>query len=131
MRDIPDAKWGYNQIPDFKFTVNNAGIYHEIDLKLKVFKNYPFENLYLLTHIKDPDGKITSQRINFTLADITGKPTGNISGNSVTYELPLIKEFKANKSGVFFIAIEQNMRDSVINGMQSIGVKVKEGNPIF
>jgi len=131
MRDLPNAKWKYDEIPDFSFTINKTNIYHQIDLKLKVFKNYPFENLYILAHIKDPEGKSTTQRLNFILADITGKPTGTVSGNSISYELPLIKSFKASKSGVYFIALEQNMRDSVINGVQSIGVKVKEGQPVF
>ena len=42
-----------------------------------------------------------------------------------------LTEFKANKPGVYFIALEQNMRDSAISGIQSIGIKVKEGNPVF
>ena len=33
--------------------------------------------------------------------------------------------------GQYFIAIEQNMRDSIIKGVESIGVKIKEGEPIF
>jgi hypothetical protein len=33
--------------------------------------------------------------------------------------------------GQYFIAIEQNMRDSIINGVESIGIKIKEGEPIF
>ena len=131
MRDLPNAKWKYDEIPDFSFTINKTNIYYQIDLKLKVYKDYPFENLYLLSHIKDPEGKSTTQRFNFTLADITGTPTGTVSGNSITYELPLITSFKAAKPGVYFIALEQNMRDSVINGVQSIGVKVKDGKPIF
>lgn len=131
MTDLPNAKWQYEEIPDFSFTVNKTNIYHQIDLKLKVYKDYPFENLYLLAHIRDPEGKSITQRLNFTLADITGKPTGVVNGNSITYELPLISSFKASKPGVYFIALEQNMRDSIINGVQSIGLKVREGEPIF
>lgn len=131
MRDIPNARWAYNQIPDFDFDIVNTNMNHQIYLNLKILKTYPYENLYLLTHIKDTEGKITTQRVNFTLTDENGNPKGSISGNSISYQLPITKEQKFNKTGKYFIALEQNMRDSVINGIESIGVMIKEGNPVF
>ena len=131
MRDIPNAHWAYNQIPDFDFDVANTGVNHEIYLNLKILKTYPYENLYLLTHIKDAEGKITTQRVNFTLTDENGNPKGSISGNSISYQLPINKGQQFSKTGKYFIALEQNMRDSVINGIESIGVMIKEGNPVF
>jgi gliding motility-associated lipoprotein GldH len=132
MRNIPDAKWNYNQIPDFMFEVKNPNMTHNAYLKLRIFKDYQYENIYVLTHFRDSDGKIIStQKKNFTLTDSYGKPTGKASGNNINYELPLFENMKLNKAGKYFIAIEQNMRDSVILGVESIGIKVKEGNPVF
>ncbi len=140
MRDIPKASWAYNQIPDFDFDVKNTNLNHEIYLNLKILKTYPYENLYLLTHIKDTEGKIITQRVNFSLTDENGNPklkdasgnrSGSISGNSISYQLPISLNQKFNKTGKYFIYLEQNMRDSVVNGVESIGVMIKEGNPIF
>lgn len=132
MRNIPDAKWNYNQIPDFMFEVKNPSLTHNAYLKLRIFKDYQYENIYILTHFRDSEGKIISTlKKNFTLTDSYGKPTGNVSGNNISYELPLFENMKLNKAGKYFIAIEQNMRDSVILGVESIGIKVKEGNPVF
>lgn len=131
MRDIPNAVWAYDQIPDFMFDISNTQINYQLYLNLKILKTYPYENIYLLTHIKDADGKITTQRANFTLTDENGNPKGSTSGNAITYQLPISKEQRFNKPGKYFIAIEQNMRDSIVNGVASIGVMVKEGTPVF
>ncbi len=131
MTEIPLSKWNYNQIPDFAFNVKDASKYHDFFLKLRIQKSYPYENLYLLAHIRNPNGKVATQRINFTLTDQEGKPLGRTSGNYISYELPMFKNKKMDGSGQFFISLEQNMRDSVVFGVESIGVKIKEGTPVF
>ena len=131
MIDMPEAKWSYDQIPELPFTINNAGIYYDFYLKLRMQKSYPYENLYLLARVKGPDGKFEVQRINFTLTDEMGKPLGRSSGSSVDYELPMFKNRKFAGPGEYTISIEQNMRDSLINGIESIGLKIKQGDPIF
>lgn len=131
MTDIPEGKWFYNQIADYPFTVDDASVYYDFNLKLRIQKSYPYENLYLLAHIKTPDGKVSKQRVNFTLTDETGKPLGRSSGSVVDYDLPMFKDRKMGSVGQYVISIEQNMRDSVVNGIESIGVKIRKGNPVF
>jgi gliding motility-associated lipoprotein GldH len=130
MTDIPGTRWNYDQIPDYPFQVDDGSVYYDFFLKLRIAKSYPYENLYLLAHIKTPDGKIKTQKINFTLTDATGKPLGTSSGSSVDYELPMFKKNLIN-IGAYNISIEQNMRDSVVSGIESIGVKIKKGEPVF
>ncbi len=131
MTDIPKGTWNYFQIPDYTFQIDDASYTYDFYLKLRIQKSYPYENLYLLAHIKGPDGKIIRQRINFTLTDETGKPLGHSSGSSVNYELPMFRNKNLGGIGQFNIAIEQNMRDSIVQGVESIGVKIKKGNPVF
>ncbi len=131
MTDIPGGKWFYNQISDYPFQVDDAGVYYDFNLKIRMQKSYPYENLYLLAHIKGPDGKVNTQRINFTLTDETGKPLGRSTGSSVNYDLPMFEDRKLPGVGQYVISIEQNMRDSVVSGIESIGVKVRKGTPVF
>lgn len=132
MKTIPNNAWSYDDVPDFVINVKNPQLYHNFYVKLRIQKNYPYENLYLLAHIRDLNGKISSQRVNLTLADESGLPFGNVSGNTINYELPLFKNIKMSTgAGAYFIALEQNMRDSVINGIENIGIKVIEGDPVF
>lgn len=131
MIELPEAKWSYDRIPELAFKIDNAGIYYDFFLKLRMQKSYPYENLYLLARIKGPDGKLHVQRINFTLTDEMGKPLGRSSGSAVDYELPMFKNKRFNGPGEYVISIEQNMRDSLINGIESIGLKIKEGEPVF
>jgi hypothetical protein len=80
---------------------------------------------------RTPDGKIQTKRVNFTLTDDLGRPLGKSTGNSIDYELPMFSNRKMEGAGQYAVAIEQNLRDSVVNGIESIGIKIKEGNPVF
>ena len=51
MRDIPNAVWAYDEIPDFVFDISNTGINYKFYLNLRIEKSYPYENIYLLTKI--------------------------------------------------------------------------------
>jgi gliding motility-associated lipoprotein GldH len=131
MVEIPNSKWSYEQIPQFPFSIDNASMTYSFYLKLRIQKTYPFENLYLLSHIRQPSGKISTVRLNFTLTDDMGRPLGKSSGNSIDYEIPMIVNRKMEGVGQYSVALEQNLRDSVVIGIESIGVKIKEGIPVF
>jgi gliding motility-associated lipoprotein GldH len=131
MSDIPTKGWNYNQIPEFPVMINNSGITYNVYLKLRIQKSYPYENLYLLSHIRNPDGKILTQKKDFVLTNDMGKPLGVISGDVIDYEIPMYENLKLDGVGQYIFALEQNLRDSVVNGVQSIGIKVKEGIPVF
>jgi hypothetical protein len=81
--------------------------------------------------VKGPDGKFEVQRINLTLTDEMGNPLGRSSGSSVDYELPMFKNRRFSNIGEYSISIEQNMRDSLVNGIESIGLRINQGDPIF
>lgn len=131
MTDIPNAKWNYDQIAEYPFQINDASVYYNFSLKLRMQKSYQYENLYLLAHIKGPDGKNITQKVNFVLADETGKPLGRSSGSTIDYDLKMFTNRKMPGTGAYTISIEQNMRDSVVSGIESIGVKIKKGSPVF
>lgn len=131
MRDIPIGKWNYDQIPEFPFNVDKTSVTYNFYLKLRIQKSYPYENLYLLTHLKTPSGKLLTQQVNFNLTDDLGRPHGKSSGNSIDYELVMFTNKRLDEVGQYSIALEQNLRDSVVKGVESIGIKIKEGDPVF
>lgn len=131
MREIPNSRWEYEKIPEFPFSINNTGITYNFFVKLRIQKSYPYENLYLLTHIRTPSGKIITQTANIVLTDDLGRPLGRSTGNSVDYEVPIFPNRKMEGPGQYSIALEQNLRDSVVNGVESIGIKIVEGTPVF
>lgn len=132
MYDLPQAKWTYDQIPQVPFQVDNVKITYSFYAKLRIQKDtYPFENLYILAHIKDPFGKIETTVVDLVLTDDLGRPLGKSSGSSIDYEIPIMVNKKLKGVGQYIIALEQNLRDSAVSGVESIGVKVVEGIPVF
>lgn len=131
MMEVPNAKWTYDQFAEFPVTINNSAVTYNCYLKLRVQKSYRYRNIYMLYHIRNPSGKVTRQTINFYLTDDLGRPTGRSAGNSIDYVLPIFTNKKMDGAGQFVIALEQNMRDSVVNGVESIGIKMNEGIPVF
>lgn len=131
MIDIPNAKWTYDQVAEFPVSINNKAITYNGFLKLRISKSYRYENIYLLYHIRTPEGKIVTQRSSIVLTDDLGRPLGRSVGNSIDYERPLFTNRRFEGVGQFTVALEQNMRDSVVDGVESIGIKIKEGLPVF
>jgi len=131
MKEISPNGWTYNQIPEFPVQIDNNKLTYDIYLKLRVQKSYKYENLYLLSHIREPGGRIQTRQIDITLTDDLGRPLGNTSGDAIDYEVPMYKQLHLKNIGQYTIALEQNLRDSVLTGVESIGIKVKEGVPVF
>lgn len=128
---LKDEKWSWSELKVYSFEVQNTNLYHTVSINLRINKDYEFSNLYVLGHIRNPEGKIETQRMNFILTDETGKWQGSGSGNYVYYTMPLFSNKTFSKPGIYEIAIEQNMRDSVLNYVANVGVRVEEGNPVF
>ncbi len=129
-KEIARDGWNWSQPVEFPFAIEDTRIQYNFFLNLRISGNYKFSNIYVLVHLKDPDGKITTQRIPYTLADDEGNWLGKGLGDIVTFEMPMFtKSF--SKPGNYSIRIEQNMRDEKLQGVMEAGLRVNRGNPVF
>jgi gliding motility-associated lipoprotein GldH len=126
-----NQSWAYPQIPAFSFQIDDINVCYDIAVNLQVGEDYAYKNIYLLMHLKDTEGKEVQNRINLELIDDEGNWQGSGSAQLKSFKLPVTKDYCFDKAGTYVIGIEQNMRDSVLQSVHYVGLKVSKGNPVF
>jgi len=129
--DLPELGWAYEQIPAFEFEINDVSICYNVFLNIQISEEYLYRNIYLLVHLRNPDGKDVTNRINVELANASGKWLGSGSGNLKSFKLPIRSDLCFEKAGRYTIGLEQNMRDSLLQHVNYIGISLTKGNPVF
>lgn len=129
--DLPESGWTYDNIPSFPFEIIDTSICYNVNVNLQITDDYLYRNIYLLVHLRDPDGKDVTNRVELDLATVDGKWTGSGSGNNKSYNLPISKDLCLKKTGRYVIGFEQNMRDTILQNVQYVGTSISKGNPVF
>ena len=89
---------------------------------------YPYQNLWLFLRKISPDKILTKDSIECYLADQRGKWLG--SGIGSIMEMPVLyqQNVKFLKSGTYDYKIGHGMRDSILLGINDIGIRVEKVN---
>lgn len=126
--EIDNSEWNYKDQKHFEFTVEDTSVFYSIDLNIRHNNEYNFQNIYLMMYVTHPDSNTFPQRVNFNLADFTGKWLGEGFGGIKTYKGVISEYIHFPKPGVYKVNIEQNMRVNPLLGIESIGLKVKRAD---
>lgn len=110
---------------DVKDTISKFNIY----VHIRHYGSYPYQNLWLFLDYKGVRDSISQKdTIECYLADEYGKWLGN--GVGAIKEMPVYfkQGIQFNDSGVYQIRIRQGMRDSVLTGINNVGIRVEKMN---
>lgn len=124
--NITDGAWVYSNILKFDFEI--ADISKKYDLLLDVVHagDYSYQNLYVQFVTTFPSGEKQKQVLSLELAKKSGIWSGECSGNTCEIEIPLQINALFKEPGMHQISIEQYMRKSPLQGVQSMSLKIKE-----
>jgi len=86
--------------------------------------DYPYNNLYLFRTIESTEGVEYADTVNIALADDLGRWNGDGMSTLKTLHIPIGKgavRFRDDER--YTLRIQQGMRDTVLYGIQDVGVK--------
>lgn len=86
--------------------------------------DYPYNNLYLFRTIESTEGVEYADTVNIALADDLGRWNGDGMSTLKTLHIPIGKgavRFRDDER--YTLRIQQGMRDTVLSGIQDIGIK--------
>jgi gliding motility-associated lipoprotein GldH len=122
---IESSSWGKDKRYYFTFNVDSIGVPYDISFQIRNNNLYPYQNIWLFYSIEPPVGEMVSDTTNCKLADEFGKWYGD--GISLfESSFPLYKKHYFKNKGQYTFAFRHGMRDSVLNGIQEIGIKVEQ-----
>ena len=130
-KSLPDSGWKQGKKVAFDFEVKDTTRYTTFFINLRITGDYPFSNLYVVSHLTSPDKTKQSQRTHLVLAREDGKWLGSGMGDIISYQLPIIENAILRKPGKYRIELEQYMRMENLPEVKDVGIMIKKGEIIF
>ncbi len=125
---ISESGWNKDSVCKFEFTIENAALPYNMYVNTRNRGEYPYQNLWLFIRQTSPDSVVTNDTIEFYLADEFGKWLGNGIGSAFNMPVLYRQNFKFPQKGIYRFEIQHGMRDSLLVGINDVGIKVEKGN---
>jgi len=125
MKEIPDAKWEMNRPIKFDVEITDTTEMYDFYVLIRHNTDYTYGNLYTFVNTTFPGDSITRDTIEFILAEPDGKWIGDGSGYLRSNEVMISTKFVFPKPGLYSFEFQHAMRDSVLNGISELGIRIK------
>lgn len=124
-KDIAESKWDYKNPLGFEVNITDTNKYCNSYINLRINADYKYSNIFIWVTTTMPDKTIEKERVEFVLQNEKGKWLGKSLGNIYSYQFQFKPRFKFNQTGIYTYLIEQNMRDEVLENVESSGLKIE------
>ena len=123
---IPEAEWRQEEKVGFDVDVDDTINGYVFGLELRHLENYRYSNLFVFLHTRMPNGNLTHDTIECTLATPEGRWIGKSSGSMRDLRIPLNGNLRFPLTGSYHFEIEQAMREPVLKGISDIGLFIEK-----
>ena len=123
---IPEAEWHQENRIAFDVDINDTINGYVFGIGLRHLKNYRYSNLFVFLHTRMPNGNVTHDTIECTLATPEGRWIGKSSGSMRDLSVPLNENLRFPLMGTYHFEIEQAMREPVLKGISDIGLFIEK-----
>ncbi|HBG71824.1 MAG: hypothetical protein A2W93_12850 [Bacteroidetes bacterium GWF2_43_63] len=124
MKEIPDARWDMNYPAKFDFEVSDTKSMYDFYVLIRHNTDYSHSNLFTFITTTMPGDSITRDTIEFILAEPDGRWIGEGSGYLRSNEVLISRKFVFPKTGLYSFEFQQAMRDTVLEGITDIGIRI-------
>ena len=123
---IPEAEWRQEDRVAFDVDINDTVSLYRFGIGLRHLENYRYSNLFVFLHTRMPNGNVTHDTIECTLATPEGRWIGKSSGSMRDRVVPLNDNLLFPMHGTYHFEIEQAMREPVLKGISDIGLYIEK-----
>ena len=123
---IPEAEWAQENRVAFDVNINDTISGYVFGLDFRHLENYRYSNLFVFLHPRMPNGNLTHDTIECTLATPEGRWLGKSSGSMRDLHVPLNENLRFPLKGTYHFEIEQAMREPVLKGISDIGLFIEK-----
>ena len=123
---IPEAEWHQENRIAFDADISDTINGYVFGIGLRHLENYHYSNLFVFLHTRLPNGNVTHDTIECTLATPEGRWIGKSSGSMRDLSVPLNENLRFPLIGTYHFEIEQAMREPVLKGISDIGLFIEK-----
>jgi len=120
------GSWNVNDRKEFTFTIPDPVHRYNIYLDVRNSRDYPYSNLYLFLTTVMPDGSMSRDTVELTLADYDGRWLGSGMGNVKFSRFLFRRGFRFPQMGQYRFVFEQAMRVNELQGIPDIGLRIEK-----
>lgn len=125
---INQEKWPANESLDFKFRTETENFQTDFLYQVQMNPEFAYENIWLNYCLQGPKGDtlICSTDNLFLFEPKTGKPYGQGCRERLFLDAYFLKNVILKDTGIYKISIRHYLRTDTLQGIQSIGIRMKE-----
>lgn len=121
---LDEGNWSIYDPAKFACTIDDTVKTYNIELSMRTSTEYPYRNIYLFILTTFPSGTSVTDTLHAMVTDEKGRWLGKGTGD--LRELPI--PYKANvyfpESGEYHFRVIHGMRDTILQGVYDLGMKV-------
>jgi gliding motility-associated lipoprotein GldH len=125
-----ENQWDKDSIQNFVFELADTKKYNTY-INLRINKDYPFSNIFLITTLMDSLSVLSKDTLNFKIADKSGKFVGKKRVNIIENSLIHKEKIELEKNKKYSVSVEHAMRViNKVSGLKSLDGVVDVGYKI-
>ena len=123
---LENDSWIVTNKLKFDVTISDIGQRYNVYLKLRNGPEYPYSNLFLFLSTVCPDGRISRDTLELTLADYDGRWLGSGIGSVKFNRFLFQQDFQFKQPGKYLFELEQAMRVKELKGIRDVGLRLEK-----
>jgi gliding motility-associated lipoprotein GldH len=125
-----ENQWDKDSIQNFVFELADTKKYNTY-INLRINKDYPFSNIFLITTLMDSLSVLSKDTLNFKIADKSGKFVGKKRVNIIENSLIHKEKIELEKNKKYSVSVEHAMRIiNKVSGLKRLDGVVDVGHKI-
>lgn len=123
---ISELTWNKSNIIPFTFNCNDTVNLHNVYINVRNAGDYGYSNLYLFVTTTYPNGELSKDTIECTLADDKGEWLGDGSGEIFDNQILFKSNVRFKQAGKYIFSYEQAMRVDKLPQIMDVGLRIEK-----
>ena len=131
--DVPQSGWPIEEVVTFQIPQQDSLASYNLFINLRNTHDYEYNNLWLISQIKFPQGKVVTDTLQYRMAIADGSFLGSGSNDVYENKLWLKERFRFRESGTYQLALKHAMRktgevkgDVQLKGILEVGYSIEK-----
>ena len=125
---IPESGWAVSNIIKLKVDIKDPSTPTNFYINVRNADGYPWKNVCLFIKTTFPNGKMSDDTLDCTLADDKGKWLGRGIGDLYDSQIPFKRNVRFPLAGTYSFEIQQGMRMDNIPLIMDVGLRIEKAD---
>lgn len=125
---VNDNGWYKNDTLVYQPQIEDTSELYNLIIKVRHNTDYRYQNLYLFTKTRFPDGMATQDTIELMLARKDGSWLGQGFGAMKTAKQLILRRGRFLQEGAYRFELRQAMRTDTLQGIEDVGIRIEKYN---